>query len=265
MFTYSGTLKIIARPWFMMAIVFCILFTSCTPQRRLTYVQDRHQSGDELQVRKLEYRLKPGDILHVRVMSSDPGASEIFNIDETRRAVTRAASVGDPQMFLYGYTVNPAGEIQMPVVGTIKLEGLNLTEAHNRIQEMVKEYFTDATISVKIVNFSVTVLGEVRSPGSFYIYDHDFTVMGALGLAGDLTDYGNRNVHLVRRSGDGLEFHRLDITDRQAFNSELYYLQPNDLIYVEPLIAKRFGFAQFPFAVFFSAISTTLLLINFIR
>jgi polysaccharide biosynthesis/export protein len=242
-----------------------ILFISCTPQRSLTYIQDRQRVGDELSVRQEEYRLKPGDILHVRIMSSDAGANEIFNLEDTRRAVTRTAAVGDPHMFLYGYTINTSGEIQMPVVGIVKLAGLSLAEAHDRIQEIVNEYIIDATVSVKVVNFSVTVLGEVRSPGSFYIYDHDFTVMGALGLAGDLTDYGNRNIHLIRRSTEGLMFYRLDITDRQAFNSELYYLQPNDLIYVEPLLAKRFGFAQFPFGVFFSAISTTILLISFIR
>ena len=253
------------RSPFIVVFAFVIFFTSCTPQRKLTYVQDRQNTGNQLTIVIDEYRLKPGDILHVRVMSSDQGANEIFNLDDTRRAVTRAAAVGDPHMFLYGYTINPSGDIQMAVIGDINLAGLSLKEAHDRIQGIVRDYIIDATVSIKVVNFSVTVLGEVRNPGSFYIYDHDFTVMGALGLAGDLTDYGNRNVHLVRRNNEGLEFHRLDITDRQAFNSEFYYLQPNDLIYVEPLLSKRFGFAQFPFAVFFSAISTTLLLINFIR
>ena len=263
MHTQTKTFNI--RPVFTVVFAVTILFASCTPQRRLTYIQDRQNTGNQLAIGIDEYLLKPGDILHVRVMSYDEGVNEIFNPVDAGRAVTRTAGVGDPYMFLYGYTVNPSGEIQLPLVGTINLDGLNLKGAHDRIQEVVRDYIIDATVSVKVVNFSVTVLGEVRNPGSFYIYDHDFTVMGALGLAGDLTDYGNRNVHLVRRSNEGLEFHRLDLTDRQAFNSELYYLQPNDLIYVEPLLAKRFGFAQFPFAVFFGAVSTTLLLINFIR
>jgi polysaccharide biosynthesis/export protein len=264
MFTNAKIIEVKTRSLFIGVFVIFVLFSSCTPQRRLTYIQDRQRTGDELSIHKEEYRLKPGDILHVRIMSSDPSSSEIFNFEDIRRAVTRTASVGDPGMFLYGYTIDHSGEIQMPIVGGINLAGLNIREAHEKIQVMVRDYIIDATVSVKVVNFSVTVLGEVRSPGSFYIYDHDFTVMGALGLAGDLTDYANRNIHLVRRSENGLKFHRLDITDRLAFNSELYYLQPNDLIYVEPLLAKRFGFAQFPFAVFFSAISTTLLLINFI-
>lgn len=228
-------------------------------------MQNKHSMGDELNVQIDEYLLKPGDILHVRIMSADPEADAIFNLEDNTRTVTRTIAVGDPQMFLYGYSINSRGEIQLPVLGTIGVSGLSIDSAHSLIQERAAEYIIDATVAVKIVNFSVTVLGEVRTPGTFYVYDHDFTVMGALGLAGDLTDYGNRNIHLVRRTDEGLSFHRLDITDRRAVTSELYYLQPNDIIYIEPLLAKRFGFATFPFGVFFSAISTTLLLISFIR
>ncbi len=253
------------RTFILTVLAATLFFGSCTPPSRLTYIQDIQNLGDALEVVKEEYRLKPGDILHVRIMSADPETDDIFNLDATRRfAAPRGGTVGDQQMFLFGYTINTLGEIHLPVIGNVSVAGLSLDEAHNRIKEMAAEYIIDAALSVKIVNFSVTVLGEVRNPGSFYIYDHEFTVMGALGLAGDLTDYGNRNIHVVRRTDDGLQFHRLDITDRSSVSSELYYLQPNDLIYVEPLLAKRFGFAQFPFGVFFSAISTTLLLISFI-
>jgi polysaccharide biosynthesis/export protein len=253
------------RSFILPVLAATLLFASCTPQNRLTYIRDTQGLGDHMNLVKQEYRLKPGDILHVRIMSTDAETNIIFNLDDTRRyAAARAGIVGDQQMFLFGYTINTLGEIQLPVIGSVSVAGLSLAEAHTRIREMAANYIIDATVAVKIVNFSVTVLGEVRNPGNFYIYDHDFTVMGALGLAGDLTDYGNRNIHLMRRTADGLQFHRLDITDRLSVSSELYYLQPNDLIYVEPLLAKRFGFAQFPFAVFFSAISTTLLLISFI-
>lgn len=250
---------------FRLLIIAAILLSSCTPQGRLTYIQNKNSLGDELKIQVEQYILKPGDILHVRIMSADPEADAIFNSEDNTRSVARTVAVGDPQMYLYGYSINSSGEIQLPVLGTIEVSGLSIDSAHSLIQEKAAEYIIDATVAVKIVNFSVTVLGEVRSPGTFYVYDHDFTVMGALGLAGDLTDYGNRNIHLVRNTDKGLSFHRLDITDRRTVTSELYYLQPNDMIYVEPLLAKRFGFATFPFGVFFSAISTTLLLISFIR
>ncbi len=244
--------------------VLALAFAACTPQSRLVYMQDKQELGLEVPTRMETYRLKPGDILHVRVMSPDPEAHDVFNLDRMQRLTTgRVADVGDPNMFLYGHTITNEGTIQLPVIGKIPVADKTIEEAHAIIQKAAEEYIIDATVSVKIVNFSVTVLGEVRRPGSFYIYDHDFTIMDAIGLAGDLTDYGNRNIMVARHTDDGLIFNRIDITDRAAVSSELYYLQPNDLVYVEPLVAKRFGFAQFPFAVLFSAISTTLLLINF--
>ncbi len=251
----------IFRTLLLLAVV---VATSCTPQRQMVYMQDKQELGDELPARPETYRLKPGDILHVRVMSSDLEATQIFNIDDTRRHTTRTGDVGDPGMYLYGYTIDEAGNIHLPVVGSIEVKGLSMDEAHNRIQEAANEYLVDATVSVKIVNFSVTVLGEVRRPGSFYVYDHEFTIMDALGLAGDLTDYGNREIHVIRQTDDGFRFATLDITDRAVVSSTLYYLQPNDLVYVEPSITKRFGFAQFPFSIVFSGISTALLLINFL-
>lgn len=245
-------------------VLLALAFAACTPQSRLVYMQDTQELGDNIPTRMETYRLKPGDILHVRIISPDPEAYDVFNLDRVQRyTTTRAADIGDPNMFIYGHTISEEGVINLPVIGKIDVEGKTLDEAHDEIQERAKEYLVDATVSVKIVNFSVTVLGEVRRPGSFYVYDHDFTIMDAIGLAGDLTDYGNRNILVARHTDDGLIFDRINITDRAAVSSELYYLHPNDVVYVEPLIAKRFGFAQFPFAVVFSAISTTLLLINF--
>jgi polysaccharide biosynthesis/export protein len=249
----------------VLVMLLLLLLISCTPNRKLRYIQDKQSFGDELNLHRDQYKLKQGDILHIRTLSADPGTYDIFNLDENRQIYTRNNDVGDQMMYLYGYTIGLNGEIELPVIGKVSIAGLTMEEAHSILQERVAEYIVDATVAVKIVNFSVTVLGEVMQPGTFYIYDHDFTVFDAIGLAGDLTDYGNRKVHIVRRTDDGLKFARLDLTDRGLVSSELYLMQPNDLVYVEPMVSKRFGFAQFPFGVFFSAISTTLLLINFLR
>ena len=244
-------------------ILLFVLFAACTPQKRLVYMQDTHQAGDQLPVYVADYLIKPGDILHIRVITLDPEAQAMFNMEESRATRTTTGGTGDLNLYIYGYSVNREGYIQMPIVGEIAVAGMSLDLARQAIQEQVDEFLIGATVSVKMVNFSVTVLGEVKRPGNYYVYDNEFTLMDALGLAGDLTDYGNRKVNIIRRTADGVHFASLDITDRRAVTSELYYLQPGDLVYVEPLPAKRAGFAQFPFAVIFSAISTTLLLINF--
>ena len=256
------------KPRLFLAGVALALFVlgSCTPHKQLVYLQDKLDHGDELPVSIDNYILKPNDILHIRVSTLDEDAHALFNMEEMRTMrTTTTAGLGDLNLYIYGYSVSEAGMIQMPVVGEILVAGLSLDDARAAIQEQVEEYLIGATISVKLVNFSVTVLGEVRRPGNYYIFDNEFTIMDAIGLAGDLTDYGNRNINIVRRTADGVKFATLDITDRGAVTSDYYYLQPNDLVYVEPHTVKRLGFAQFPFAVLFSAISTTLLLINFLR
>ena len=242
------------------------LAASCTPHRQLVYLQDKLDHGDMLEVSKTDYVIKPNDILHIRVSTLDEDAHSLFNMEDLRTMRTTTTSgLGDLNLYIYGYTVNEDGRVQIPVVGEVEVAGKSLDEARAAIQEEVDEYLIGSTVSVKLVNFSVTVLGEVRRPGNYYVFDNEFTIMDAIGLAGDLTDYGNRRVNIVRRTSEGVQFSTLDITDRGAVTSDYYYLQPGDLVYVEPHTVKRLGFAQFPFAVLFSAISTTLLLINFLR
>ena len=238
---------------------------ACTPQSRLVYLQDRDQAGDKLPVFVGDYLVKPGDILHVRVTTPDPDSQALFNTEDFRMTRSTSGGTGDLSLYIYGYSVDHQGLIHMPVIGQIEVAGMTIPQAREAIQTQVDEYLIGAAVSVKMVNFSVTVLGEVKRPGNYYVYDNEFTIMDALGLAGDLTDYGNRHVQVVRRTAEGIEFAKLDITNRNSVTSPLYYLQPGDLVYVEPLPAKRAGFAQFPFAVIFSAISTALLLINFLN
>lgn len=250
---------------FIKVLMVILVAGACTPQHRLVYMQDRQDAGDALPVFVGDYLVKPGDILHVRVTTPDANAQALFNADDIRMTRSTSGGTGDLSLYIYGYTINHQGKIQMPVIGEVAVAGLTINQARDAIQALVDEYLIGATVSVKMVNFSVTVLGEVKRPGNYYVYDNQFTLMDALGLAGDLTDYGNRKVKVVRRSAEGVEFATLDITDRRSVTSKLYYLQPGDLVYVEPLPAKRAGFAQFPFAVLFSAITTTLLLINFFK
>ncbi len=210
-----------------------------------------------------EYRLQPGDILHVRVLTSDPYSPEVINSFDIRRYTKGSGDVGNPDMYLHGHSINLAGYIHLPMVGDVHVAGRTIEEAQEIIREKTTAFLLDAVVSVKLVNFSVTILGEVRRPGTYYLYDHNLTIMDAIGMAGDLTDYGRRQIHIIRQDPGGPVFAKIDITDRRALDSELFYLHPNDLIYVEPHTTKRFGFSQFPFAVVFSAISTGLLLINF--
>ena len=258
--------SITMRLSFIFTILVAVLVSSCIPQRRLTYLQDKLAVGDRVPAGEKRYTLKPGDILYVRVMTTNQEMNELFNLEERRGTYrTTTAGVGDPYMFVYGYNINEKGNIQLPVIGAVRVAGHTVEQVHELIQERTKEYLLDATVSVRLVNFKVTVLGEVNRPGTYSIYDEEFTVMDAIGVAGDMTDYGNRKVHIVRKTEQGRQFTRIDVSERGAVNSGFYYLQPNDVVYVEPMRAKRFALAQFPYSAFFSAISTVILLLNFIN
>ncbi len=247
------------------ALLCGILASSCIPQSRLLYLQDKHDSGSLIPDDDKRYRVQAGDILYVRVMTTDPDVYDLFNIDErgTYRATT--GDVGDPHMFLYGYSVNSQGNIELPVIGEVNVAGNTIEEIQKLIKESTREYLVDATVSVRLVNFKVTVLGEVNRPGTYNVYDEEFTVMDAIGVAGDMTDYGRREVHVVRKTDEGRIFEKLDLTDRESAMSELYYLKPNDMVYVEPMLAKRFALAEFPYSVLFSALSSLILLLNYIN
>jgi polysaccharide export outer membrane protein len=264
-FPKPGNLKLKSKKsvFFPFWIILLLLTVSCTPHNKLVYLQHQAETSDTLMFTKPDYLIKPGDILHIRVLTLDEESDMIFNNEETRGMGSGSGARNNISVFLHGYSVGEDGNVKMPVLGNVPVAGRSIADATRDIEEMVAEYLIDATVVIKLVNFSITVLGEVRRPGNYYIYDNQFSIMDAIGLAGDLTDYGNRKVNVVRQTADGATFATLDVTDSKAVVSEFYYLQPNDIVYVEPHKVKRLGFSQFPFGVVFSAITTTLLLINF--
>ncbi len=259
----TGKVKLKSSNLFLAIIMLMLVAASCTPHKKLVYLQHQAEVSDTLMFSRPDYFIKPGDILHIRVLTLDEESDMLFNNEESRRMGSGSGARNNISVFLHGYTVGEGGMVNMPVLGDVNVAGRTIAQATKEIEEKVEEYLIGATVVIKLVNFSITVLGEVRRPGNYYIYDNQFSIMDAIGLAGDMTDYGNRQVNIVRQTEQGATFATLDVTDSKAVVSEFYYLQPNDIVYVQPHRVKRLGFAQFPFAVVFSAISTTLLLINF--
>lgn len=127
------------------------------------------------------------------------------------------------------------GEIEFPIMGKIKAAGYTRDDFKEKLKERVSKYLKDPLISVKFVNFRFTVLGEVKSPGSFTVPHEKVTVLEALGMAGDMTSYSHRsNVRVLRDSSGAREMGVLDFNDKSVFTSKYYYLQRNDVVYVQP-------------------------------
>jgi polysaccharide export outer membrane protein len=139
-----------------------------------------------------------------------------------------------------GYLVQENGNIEFPIIGSIKVGGLTRTQAIEQIKQQLSSYVVNPTVSVRILNFRVTVLGEVRNPGTFTIPNERITILEALGVSGDLLITGERQNVLVIREEDGTrKEYRIDLTQESLFSSPVFYLQQNDVVYVEPNRAKR--------------------------
>jgi polysaccharide biosynthesis/export protein len=214
------------------------MISSCIPNKRLIYFPDKDlKTGylKEIENKPPVYKLQPRDVLAINVKSADPKSANFYNLQSDGPMIAFNEGIG----FLGGHSINESGFITLPQLGKIKLSGLTITEAQDILEEKLREFLLDATVLVKMVSFKVTVLGEVRNPGHFYIYNDQSTVLECLGRAGDLTDFGNRqNITLIRQNENGVGATILDLKDPKLLSSEYYFVQPNDVIYVQPMRQK---------------------------
>lgn len=213
----------------------------------------------------IEYLIQPHDILNIQVQSTDPEVSELFNMASGTNVFVQA----DPaNLFLRGFSVSLSGNIKLPIIGDIAVQGKTVNEIERQIQLEVDKYIINATVSVKLVSFKITILGEVANPGYYYIFNGQATIFEALGLAGDITPVGKREgIKLVRQINDAAQVVLLDLTNPQILVSNYYYVQPNDVIYVEPFKenTERDNLELLTWlSVLFGFISTTVLILNFV-
>src|SRR5690606_36854273 len=153
--------------------------------------------------------------------------------------VTGVQTCALPILRLQNYLVDAEGYIEYPVLGKVKLGGMTRPQAISHMKGLLAEYIVSPGVTLQITNFKVTVLSEVSNPGSFTLPHERITILEAIGLAGDLTLYGVRKNVLVIREADGEKsFHRVDLTSDEVFNSPVYMLIQNDLVYVEPNTAR---------------------------
>jgi polysaccharide biosynthesis/export protein len=231
--TFSQSLKKI-----LFFLVLVVTVSSCIQNRRLVYFPDPDINSRELKIIENispAYKLQPSDVLSINIKSVDSESSRLFNIQEEGPMIAFNEGIA----FLAGHSIDKNGTINLPMIGRFRVAGLTITEVQDLIQGRINDYLNEATIQVKLVSFKVTVLGEVRNPGHYYIYNEQSTVLECLGRAGDLTDYGNReNITLVRQQENGVGATLINLKDPKVLSSEFYFVQPNDVIYVQPMRAK---------------------------
>lgn len=212
-------------------IIALSLFTSCASRKDLVYFQPdsiQLNTSYELNAPKLQ----PGDILAISVTADDIRVTEPFNQISPYNS---NGALQNTNPFIPTYAIDVNGNIDFPKLGKVKLGGKTRTQAMDYLKTEIGKYIVNPGISMEVRNFRVTVLGEVKNPGSFPINNDRITLLEAIGLAGDLTINGVRNnVMVIREQNGKKEEFRVDLTKRDALNSPAYYLAQNDVIYVEP-------------------------------
>ncbi len=249
-------------------ILMSMTFSCSTPLREVTYLNGiktnlTYDNGPLPAV----YLIRPNDQLYISVISDDPLNAAFLNLTGTQGLSGGASSSNG--MEIITYLVDENGNIEYPYLGKIKAGGFTISEINEEIQKKVDIYLESASVFVKLVNRNITVLGEVRSPGQILMVKNQLTIFEALGAAGDISDYGNRqNIKLIRELTTGKQIVELDLTDPQLIFSPFYYILPHDIIYVE-YSSKIYGAKNMPYAapisIAASLLSVILLTLNLIK
>lgn len=219
-----------------------VLMCSCVTRKQLAYFQPVTSESaaviNESMKPQPEPRVKINDALVITVSALDPEAVLPYNLPNVSYATPTSENIPTTQTYQY-YTVDANGDISFPVLGKLHVVGLSQSEVIEMILEKLRGQLVDPIVSMRFLNAKVTVLGEVKNPGTYLLNNGGMTLLEALGAAGDLTQYGNRGNVLVTRENNGkLEFARLNLCSDEVFASPYFYLQQNDVVYVEPNQAR---------------------------
>lgn len=253
------------------AFVVALVLAGCSSAKHVPYFQNIDEV-DLTQSRGLyDARIMPKDQLSITVVTTDPEAARPFNLATSSSTSGESASASQGGAYL----VDNDGNIQFPIIGTIHVEGSTKTECESKIRELIKPYMAateNPIVTVRMSSYHVTVLGEVNGPKVIPVTTEKMSILEAITEAGDLTIYGKRdNILLIREDATGEKHkYRLNLNDANIINSPYYYLQQNDIVYVQPNKTRSTGASVGPtttlwFSFIGIATSLTSLLINVLR
>jgi polysaccharide export outer membrane protein len=249
---------------FLPVLALYVLMTSCIPQKKLLLLQEKKpKSGEEL-IKMADqsgiagtYKIQPNDYLFIYITSVEGKNTDFFNMP-----VTTNSGYTENNQMLVGYYVSDSGYIHFPFTGDVYVWGKTLDECRIIMEEKVKQYVGTVNVNVKLMNNTVSVMGEVNFQGNYRITKAKLTVLEAITLAGGFNDFAKRDmVQLVRNTAQGPIMQTLDLSNKEILNSDLIYIYPNDLIYVQPMKAKTWGIGPtFSLALLSSALTIVILI-----
>jgi polysaccharide export outer membrane protein len=234
-------------------LVLCFGIMSCVSSRKIKYFSNTDNEDVSVPSAVFETAIQVGDLLHIYVSSKDPETALPFNTFETPMAGNVNGNL-DPLPYL----VNKDGDVNFPILGSLKVLGKSTRELAAELEAALALYVKEPLVNVRIQNFKVTVLGEVKNPGVFRVENETISILEALGRAGDLTIQGERStVTLIRTIGNERESIVVDLTKEDLFFSPYFFLAQNDVLYVAPNKAKiNSSVVGANTSIIFSSIST---------
>jgi polysaccharide export outer membrane protein len=225
-----------------------LLLSSCVSNKKFIYMQDKGNvktdSTGLMAVTPYAYKLQKGDILYVALTTDDEKLNRLFVPSGANGGMMMqpAQGVSGGMLYFIGFTIDVNGDIEFPYLGKISLHQKSVEDAKEVIQVELKKFFKVFFLQVKVAEFKFSVLGFVNRPGQYFFQQNKVTILEALSMAGDLQNLAKRfSLQLYRQYPDGVKIHSLDLTDRSIINSPYWYIQPNDVLYVEPLKVRTAG------------------------
>jgi polysaccharide export outer membrane protein len=221
----------------LIAGALALAMASCGTSSQIAYVNDAPRDTALAVTGEFSKGIQPNDLLNIYVESESPEVTLQFNQETNKIAYANGSVINPGSTAVTGYLVNQDGEIIFPVLGKIKVAGMTHDSlAHMLEKRLVNEgHILDATVTIKLMNFKVSILGDVVRPGVIQATGERLTIFEALSMVGDLTIYGQRtNVTVIREENGVRTIGELDLTSKDIFNSPYYYLHQNDVVYVEP-------------------------------
>lgn len=262
---------------FCFAILCGTFFTSCLKHKQLVTLNggDKSIEGDLHDASNIKYKplldyipykIQPFDQLLIKVNAFDGNTEDFLDREFTTESTfSRDISYDPASLYFNSYTVDENGQIILPLIGSIEVKGKTISEIKKEIDKAYEPHLKLVSTTVKLANMTITIFGEVNRPGVQYLYNERTNILDAIGLAGDITDFGNRKkVKLIRLTEEGSKTVYLDLHSSAFISSEYFYVKPYDVIYIEPTKAKSRDLSARVIGVVISAVSVGTLILNLI-
>ena len=250
----------------LITALLAVVFASCVPQKKMLYLKNAEMAAENISKeyvndRAIDYKLQPGDNLYIHVVNTiDERSAASINGD------VRGYLSSDANIYLQTTTIDKEGCVEMPLVGKVEVKNLTVDEAKNKLQTAINTYINGSMLVVKLASFNLTLLGEVSKPGMYKIYQSQINLFEAMSLAGNMTNFAKKSeVKIIRQTDNGSEIVTVDMGQADILSSPYYYLKPNDIVYVEPLKIKQWGFTTFPYSTVFSIVTLGVTLYSIIK